>query len=136
MDECLELCNSLATSLESMKKLRLRLEVLSSDNEERTEKPKHRELSFITPRPLRSGIGFEDTGYRSSEGHLEDKCSGGENLEVTEPGMGSLTVTGPTGEENGTKGKLGAVATEDLIDFRAGNRLNRGFPDSEIGDLR
>ena len=50
--------------------------------------------------------------------------------------MGSLTVTGPTGVEVGAKGELGAVATEDLIDFRAGNRLNRGFPDSEIGDRR
>ena len=37
--------------------------------------------------------------------------------------MGSLTVTGPTGVEVGAKGKLGAVATEDLIDFL----------DSEIG---
>ena len=70
MDECIELCNSLSTSLESMKKLRLRLQVLSSDNEERTKKPNDRELSSITPRPLRSGSGFGDTGYRSSEGHL------------------------------------------------------------------
>ena len=52
---------------------------------------------------------------------------------MTEPGMGSLTVTEPTGVEVGAKGKLGAVATEDLIDFRAGNR---GFPDSEIRDRR
>ena len=110
MDECLELRNSLFTSLESPKKLRLKLEAVSSDIEERTKRHIYRELPFITPRPLRSGTGFGDTGYRSSEGHLEDNCSGGGNLEVTEPGMGSLTVTGPTGVEVGAKGKLGAVA--------------------------
>ena len=90
------------------------------------------ENSFITPRPLRSGTDFGDTGYRSGEGHLEDKCSRGGNLEVTEPGMGSLTVTGPTGEQDGARGKLGAVATDDLIDLRAGNR---GFPDLEFGGV-
>ena len=44
--------------------------------------------------------------------------------------MGSITVMGPTGVEVGAKGKLGAVATEDLIDFGAGNK---GYPDAEVG---
>ena len=80
MDECLEVRNSLFTSLESLKKLRLKLEAVSSDIEERTMKRIYRELQFITPRTLRSGTGFGDTGHRTNEGHLEDNCPGGGNL--------------------------------------------------------
>ena len=89
----------------------------------------YRELPFITLRPLRSGTGFGDTVYRSSEGHLEDNCTEGGNLSVAGPG--GLTVTGPTGVEVGAKGKLGAVAVEeDLLKFREDNQ---GYPGVEIG---
>ena len=67
MDECLELRNSMFASLESLKKLRLKLEALSSDSEERLKRPIYRSSTFITPTPLRSGVDYRDTGYRSSD---------------------------------------------------------------------
>ena len=73
--------------------------------------------TFITPRPLRSGADFGNTGGQSSEGHSEDSCTGGGSLHVTAPGMDSLSVTGPVGVKVGAKGKFGAVATEDLLEF-------------------
>ena len=54
MDECLELRNSTFASVESLKKLRLKLEALSSDSEERLKKPIYRSSTFITPTPLGS----------------------------------------------------------------------------------
>jgi len=45
-------------------------------------------------------------------------------------GPGSLTVTGPAGVEVGAKGKLGAVAAEDLLELGAGNK---GYPGAEVG---
>ena len=68
MEECRELLTSLAAGLEDLKNLRLRLEVLSSDNEEVMEKQKYRSSVFITPTPLTSRVDYGDTGYRSSEG--------------------------------------------------------------------
>ena len=129
MDECIELRNSLFTSLKSLKKLRLKLEAVSSDIDESTKKRIYRELRFITPRPFQSGTGFRDTGYQSSEGHLEDNCTEGGNLSVAGPG--SLTITGSTGVEVGANGKLGAVAVEaDLLEFGSDNQ---GYPGAEVG---
>jgi len=45
-------------------------------------------------------------------------------------GTGSLTVTGPAGVEVGGKGKLGAVAAQDLLELGAGNQ---GYPGAEVG---
>ena len=49
---------------------------------------------------------------------------------MTEPGMGSLTVTGPVGDKVDAKGKFGAVATENLLEFGAGSQ---GSSDAEVG---
>ena len=88
--------------------------------------------TVITPQSLRSGSDFGDTSSWSSRGHLEDSFSEGGSLNVTAPGMGSLSITGPIGDRIGATDKSGAGAMENLIDFGEGNR---GFPDTEIGGM-
>ena len=130
MDKCVELRSSMLASLERLRNLRIKLEGITSDSEERLKRPIYRSSFFLTPTPLRSGVDHGDTGYRSIEGHPEDKYSGGGNPEVTEPGMGSLTVTGPVGGRVVTKDKTGgAVATEDLIEFGGDSQRSS---DSEV----
>jgi len=90
------------------------------------------ESTVITPQPLRSGSDFGDTSSRSSRGQLEGSFSEGGSLNVTAPGMGSLSIMGPIGDRVGATDKSGAGAVENLIDFGEGNR---GFPDAEIGDM-
>jgi len=46
--------------------------------------------------------------------------------------MGSLTVTGPVRDKVDAKGRIGAVATENLIEFGAGSQ---GGSDSETGGV-
>ena len=108
--------------MESFRKLR---SLLRNEVEAPRKQSTGEESALITPRPLRSSADFGDTRSRSSEGHLEDSCTEGGSLHVAAPGMGSLAVTGPAGVEVGAKGKLGAVATEDLLEFGAGNQ---GYP--------
>ena len=90
--------------MENFRKLRNILETVRRE----AQAPKKRSISgedaFVTPVPLRSSRGFGDTRFRSSGGHLEDSCSeGGGSLLVTE--LGSLTVTGLTGEEVAAEGR-------------------------------
>ena len=46
--------------------------------------------------------------------------------------MGSLTVTGPVGGKVDTKGKIGAVAMENLIEFGGDNQRSSN---SEMGGV-
>ena len=81
--------NYLLASMESYRKLREQLDAMKQEIGAWRRRISDSSSTFITPRPLRSGADYRDTGYRSSEGHSEDSFSEGGNLQVTEPGMGS-----------------------------------------------
>ena len=58
--------------------------------------------AFMAPASFRPEVDFRSTGFWDSQGSVEtvvaeDGVRGGNSL-VAEPGMGSLTVTGPTRE--------------------------------------
>jgi len=75
MAELPDLHNYLITNLESSRKLQNELEAVRKEIETRKKRSIFGEGAFVAPVPLRSGRGFGDARFWSSEGHSEGSCS-------------------------------------------------------------
>jgi len=85
----------LITIMEGYRKLRNLIGAAKAETEAPREERTGGRCTIITPQPLRSGSDFGDTRSRRHRGPSEDGSSEGGSLNVTAPGMGSLSVTGP-----------------------------------------